>query len=95
MTASIAQSIGLDDITFRSASTTATRNATATTPTASGQVVTLGKRLNERLTVAWEQGLTVATNALRVEYALTNTLSARAEAGTVSGVGLYYRRNFE
>jgi len=95
VTTSIAQSIGLDDITFRSASTTATRNATATTPTASGQVVTLGKRLNERLTVAWEQGLTVATNALRVEYALTNTLSARAEAGTVSGVGLYYRRNFE
>ena len=37
----------------------------------------------------------VTTNALRVEYALSNSLSVRAEAGTVSGVGLFYRRNFE
>ncbi len=58
-------------------------------------MVTLGKRLNERLSVAWEQGLTVATNALRIEYAISNTLSVRAEAGTVSGVGVYYRRNFD
>jgi translocation and assembly module TamB len=91
---SIAQSIGLDDISFKSATATS-RNGSATTPSATGQVVSIGKRLNDRLTVAWEQGLTVATNALRVEYALSNTLSVRAEAGTVSGVGLYYRRNFE
>ena len=91
---SIAQSIGLDDISIRSATTTVTRSS-ATTPTTSGQVVSIGKRLNDRLTVAWEQGLTVATNALRVEYALSNTLSVRAEAGTVNGVGLYYRRNFD
>ena len=57
--------------------------------------MSIGKRLSEKLTVAWEQGLTVATNALRIEYALTNSLSVRAEAGTVSGLGLYYRRNFE
>ena len=94
VTASIAQSIGLDDISFKSGSAS-TRGATAAPPAATGQVVTLGKRLNERLSVAWEQGLTVATNALRIEYALTNSLSVRAEAGTVSGVGLYYRRNFD
>jgi len=95
VTATIAQSIGLDDITFKSGTGAPTRGTTGTASSATGQVVTLGKRLNERLTVAWEQGLTVATNALRIEYALTNTLSVRAEAGTVSGVGLYYRRNFD
>ena len=94
VTASIAQSIGLDDISLKSG-TAVTRGANAATPTATGQVVTLGKRLNERLSVAWEQGLTVATNALRIEYAISNTLSVRAEAGTVSGVGVYYRRNFD
>ncbi len=94
VTASIAQSIGLDDISLGSGNTPA-RGATAGTAAATGQVVTLGKRLNERLSVAWEQGLTVATNALRIEYALTSSLSVRAEAGTVSGVGLYYRRNFD
>jgi translocation and assembly module TamB len=95
VTASIAQSIGLDDISFKSATSAPGRGTAATTPSATGQVVTLGKRLNERLTVAYEQGLTVATNALRIEYALSSTLSVRAEAGTVSGVGLYYRRNFD
>jgi translocation and assembly module TamB len=57
--------------------------------------VSIGKRLTDKLSVAWEQGLTVATNALRIEYALTTSLSVRAEAGTVSGLGLFYRRNFE
>ena len=37
----------------------------------------------------------MATNALRIEYALTRTLTLRAEAGTVSSLGLYYRRTFD
>ncbi len=85
MTASIAQSIGLDDISVKSG-TVAARNAARGTPDATGQVVSIGKRLSEKLTVAYEQGLTVATNALRIEYALSSTLSVRAEAGTVSGL---------
>ena len=93
VTASIAQSFGLDDISLKSGTAPA-RNAPRGTPDATGQVVSIGKRLNEHLTVAWEQGLTVATNALRIEYSLTSTLSVRAEAGTVSGVGLFYRKNF-
>ena len=40
------------------------------------------------------QGLSIASNALRLEYALTKTLTLRAEAGTVSGVGVYYRRTY-
>jgi translocation and assembly module TamB len=94
VTASIAQSIGLDDISVKSG-TVAARNVARGTPDATGQVVSIGKRLSENLTVAYEQGLTVATNALRIEYALSSTLSVRAEAGTVSGLGLVYRRTFE
>jgi autotransporter translocation and assembly factor TamB len=45
--------------------------------------------------LVYEQGLTVATNALRLEYAMSRTLTLRAEAGTVSGIGVYYRRNFD
>ena len=67
--------------------------AAGTTGTA-GQVVVFGKRISDRLTLGYEQGLSIATNALRLEYALTNTLTLRAEAGTVSGVGLYYRRTY-
>jgi len=95
VTTSIAQSIGLDDISVRSSASGARTVAARGTPDATGQVVSIGKRLSENLTVAWEQGLTVATNALRIEYSLTSSLSVRAEAGTVSGLGLFYRKSFE
>jgi translocation and assembly module TamB len=94
VTTSIAQSMGLDDISVRSSAGTARSAVRGGTPDATGQVVSIGKRLSENLTVAWEQGLTVATNALRIEYSLTNSLSVRAEAGTVSGLGLFYRKSF-
>jgi len=89
ITTTIAQSVGLDDITFRTAS------GTADGAVASGQAVAFGKRLTDRLSLVYEQGLTVATNALRLEYSLSRTLTLRAEAGVISGFGIYYRRTFE
>ena len=53
------------------------------------------KRISDRLTLGYEQGLSIAANALRLEYSLSNTLTLRAEAGTVSGVGVYYRRTYD
>ena len=85
----IASRIGIDDISFGDSSVTTATGATR------GQVVTFGKRLSDRLTLAYEQGLTVATNALRIEYALTQTLTLRAEAGVVGSFGIYYRRSFD
>jgi translocation and assembly module TamB len=89
----IAQQIGLDDISVRSADT-GTTGPPGTTP-ASGQVVAIGKRLSNRLTLVYEQGLTVATNALRLEYALSRTFTLRVEAGTISGVGIFFRRSYD
>ena len=57
-------------------------------------MIVFGKRISDRLSLGYEQGLTVASNALRLEYTLTKTLTLRAEAGTVSGVGVYYRRTY-
>jgi translocation and assembly module TamB len=88
LTTQIANTIGLDDISVRD---TGAAVATGT----STQVVAFGKRLTERLTLVYEQGLTVATNALRLEYALSRTLTLRAEAGEVSSLGVYYRRSYE
>jgi translocation and assembly module TamB len=94
VTATIAQRLGLDDISIKSAAS-GTRGGARGAPNAEGQVLAVGKRLSENLSIAYEQGLTVATNALRLEYNVTGSLTLRAEAGTVSGVGMYYRRNFE
>ncbi len=85
LTTQIANRLGLDDISFQG-------SGKSTTGGTSGQVVALGKRVSDRLSIVYEQGLTVATNALRIEYALTQTLTLRAEAGTISSVGIFFRR---
>jgi translocation and assembly module TamB len=91
ITQTIANTFGLDDISVHSSSS----SVNSATDAASGQVVSFGKRLSDRVMLVYEQGLTIATNALRIEYTLTRTLTLRAEAGTVSSVGIYFRRNFD
>lgn len=89
LTTTIAQRLGLDDISFRGAGAGSAAGAT------SQQVVAFGKRISDRLSLVYEQGLSLASNALRIEYALTRTLTLRAEAGTVSGIGIFYRRTYD
>ena len=91
ISASIAQSVGLDNITFKSAE----RSAPTGTPGAENQVIAVGKRMSDRLSLVYEQGLTIATNVLRLEYELTRSLTLRAEAGTVGALGIYFRRTFD
>jgi translocation and assembly module TamB len=86
----VARTLGLDDISVRSADASRT-----TTSGATGQVVALSKRLSDNLSLIYEQGLSVANNALKIEYALSRGLTLRAEAGVVSGVGIYYSRSFD
>jgi translocation and assembly module TamB len=88
ITQQIANSVGLDDISVRG---TGSSSSSGT----SGQVVAFGKRISNRLTLVYEQGLTLATNALRLEYALSRSVTLRAEAGVVSSFGVYYRRSYE
>ena len=88
ITTQIANRLGLDDISVRDSANPATTGT-------STQVVAFGKRISDRLTLVYEQGLSLASNALRLEYALTRTITLRAEAGTVSSVGVYYRRSFD
>ncbi len=86
----------------RSASTTSRCAARAASPPGGsgatgtgGQVIAVGKRLSDRLYIVYEQGPFVAPNALRIEYALSRNITIRAEAGLVSGVGIYDRRSFD
>jgi translocation and assembly module TamB len=86
----VARTLGFDDISVRSADASRT-----TTSGAAGQVVAVSKRLSDNLSLIYEQGLSVANNALKIEYALSRGLTLRAEAGAVSGVGIYYSRSFD
>ncbi|MGH8712940.1 MAG: translocation/assembly module TamB domain-containing protein, partial [Casimicrobiaceae bacterium] len=84
----IARTIGVDDISVHAAADPA-RTGTA------GQVVAFSKRLSDKLTLVYEQGLSVANNALKLEYSLSHTVTVRAEAGVVSGIGIYYSRSYD
>jgi translocation and assembly module TamB len=84
----VAKSVGLDDISFRGA-------ATARPGTTASQVVALSKRLTDKLSLIYEQGLSVANNSLRIEYVLSRTVTLRAEAGLVNGFGIYYTRSYD
>ena len=87
ITQRLAQSIGLDDISVA-------QRSSADSNAVSGQVLTLGKRISDRFHVAYEQGVTLATNALRIEYVLSRFLTISAFAGTQSGVALNFQRNW-
>ena len=86
----IARQVGLDDVSFRSQTALAAGGQAV-----SNAIVAFNKRLNDRLSLVYEQGITVATNVLRLEYTLTQSITLRAETGTASGLGIAYRRSFD
>lgn len=88
LTQSVAQSIGLDEFTVGQRASGAGADALE------GQVVTVGKRLTDRLYIAYDQGLTIATQALRIEYVLSRFFTVAAFAGTSSGIALNFRRSW-
>lgn len=83
VTRRIAEAFGLDDIGIGSSGSSAI----------AGQVLSVGKRLSDRIYIAYEQAVTTATNLLRVEFELHRFVSLRAEAGAVSGFGIFYTRS--
>jgi translocation and assembly module TamB len=82
-TRTLASTFGLDDISVHGRA-----------DGAEGQVLSFGRRIADNLYIAFDQGLTIATNALRVEYTLSRNWMLRAEAGVVSSFGLYYTESF-
>jgi translocation and assembly module TamB len=80
----VARTFGLDEVTLRGRGE------------AEGNVVAFGKRLSDRLYVSYEQGLGDAvSNLVKLDYALGKRWSLRAESGTTSGAGLFYRFSWD
>jgi translocation and assembly module TamB len=80
----IARAFGLDEISLRGSGEAADR------------VVAVGKRLTDRLYISYEQGLgIVASSLVKLDLSLTRRLAVRAETGTSSGIGLFYRFSWD
>ncbi len=82
ITTRLARQVGLDEIGLRSRGD-------------EGEAVAIGRRLSDRVYLFLERGLSAATNALIIEYALTRELRLRAEAGEVNGIGISWGRSLE
>lgn len=80
----VARAFGLDELTLRGRGE------------AEGNVVAFGKRFSDRLYISYEQGLGDAVgNLVKLDYALGRRWSLRAESGTTSGAGLFYRFSWD
>ena len=80
----IARSFGLDEVSFRGSGEVQDR------------AIALGKRLSDKVYVSYEQGLgTVTSSLVKLDYALSRRWSVRAETGTSSGGGLFYRFSWD
>jgi translocation and assembly module TamB len=92
LTRQIARTLGLDDISF---STMASPTGTASPGTLTGNVVTFGKRLSDRLYLLYEQAIAGTGSVVKLDFLLTRNISLRAEAGTRTGGSINYRYSFD
>ncbi|MBC7379826.1 MAG: translocation/assembly module TamB domain-containing protein [Burkholderiaceae bacterium] len=83
MSGGIAQSIGLDELSFRG-------SATAADGTTSAAAVTLGKRLSRDFYVAYERSLAGTLGTFYIFYDLSKRFTLRAQTGEQSAVDLIF-----
>jgi len=78
----LAQRLGVDTLGLRGAG-------------GENQFVTVGKRIADRLYVAFEQSLGAAQSILKLEFDLTERILLRAQTGEANAVGVFYRYTFD
>jgi len=60
-----------------------------------GQVVNLGKKISDKLTIGYEQSLASAGSVLKLTYTLTQYWSLVLRGGTVTGLDVFYSKRFD
>jgi translocation and assembly module TamB len=81
----IAQAFGLDEL----------KVGTDTESTLQERIVTVGKRISNKLYVSLEQGIENTTSVLKLRYTLSKRLTVEAGAGTRSTVLLFYNLSYD
>jgi translocation and assembly module TamB len=89
----LAGAFGLDEISIRAGDSktgTTTGNSTL-----SGAVVSLGKRISNKVYVGYEQGLSGTSSLVKISYILSQRWTARLSAGSENAVDVFYRFRFD
>ncbi len=103
----VVRSLGIDDVSVRSgqASTTSLlpnrgvagslRSDASSTTTVAGEVVTLSKRLSDKLSFSYEQAVSGTSRVAHVAYQLSNRLSLVGGIGTENALDFVYSISFD
>jgi translocation and assembly module TamB len=91
----IASTFGLDVLSVRTAQVGSTGESGSAATSAQDSIVTLGKRLTDRLFVSYEQSLRGLQNLLRLQYEITERLSVRTKSGTQNAVDLLWTYRYD
>jgi translocation and assembly module TamB len=103
----VIRALGFDELSIRSGTLApnsllpsravagALRSDEASTATVAGEIVTLGKRISDALTVSYEQAISGTTRILQLNYQLSQRLSLVARTGTDHALDLVYTFAFD
>ena len=104
ITEQLSDMLGVDEISFRQASTPGNTQTSTGIPgppltspmglaasTLSGQIGTIGKRLSSRAYLSYERGITTTTAGItKLTYSLTPKINIVTQAGEDSAIDLFY-----
>ena len=103
-----AQSLGIDEVTLRSGELRSAgsllpqssvagdlRGDRVNTASASTEILSIGKRINESITISYEQAIAGTESVVQLTYRLTQRLYLVARAGTENAFDLVYSWTFD
>jgi translocation and assembly module TamB len=90
----LVSSLGLDLLSVRT-STVGAGEASSSGSFAQDSIVTLGKRLTERIFLSYEQSLRGLQNLFRLQYQISERLTVRARAGSEQAIDLIWSRRYD
>ncbi len=106
MTTQLARRLGIDEISLRSGDTGGAGSLLPRSSVAgnvrgngsgnlAGEIVTIGKRLSDDITISYEQAISGAASVVQVSYQLSRRISVLARAGTENALDLVYTFAFD
>jgi translocation and assembly module TamB len=90
-----ASSLGLDVLSVRTGQVGSSGDSGSSATSAQDSIVTIGKRLSDRLFISYEQSLRGLQNLLRLQYEITERLSVRTRVGSQNAVDLSWTRRYD
>ena len=103
----VARAVGVDEISIRRGTSGiasllparsvagALRSDESSAATVAGEIITIGKNINESLTVSYQQAISDTSRFLQLNYQLSRHLSAVVRGGTDNAIDLVYSIAFD